>query len=260
MAAQRWILREILDKLPVEAPAHGFVRGRSTVTNAAPHCRRDVVVNGPLFPTTDLYVGPANGGAAQAPVGSFTVPANSQIRVGKVLSFNDARLSAAPINYPANLWNSIKGSIVQPSDNRYAWVPFYRRDAVYQNTTDQPLTVTAANIQGSLNSGALLRLPSPYAQVYFLPVAVRNRSTYDVSATSTDLAAGGGNLLPRRVNVQIVYSAAAADYVIQFYNTPANPDNLSVTPGCFVVISDDRVSFDCFFAQTGIGSFPPTGG
>jgi retron-type reverse transcriptase len=44
-AAQRWVLREILDRLPVEPPAHGFVRGRSTVTNAAPHCRRDVVVN-----------------------------------------------------------------------------------------------------------------------------------------------------------------------------------------------------------------------
>src|SRR4051794_36372254 len=35
----------------------------------------DVVVNGPLFPTTDLYVGTANGGAAATPVGSFTVPA-----------------------------------------------------------------------------------------------------------------------------------------------------------------------------------------
>jgi retron-type reverse transcriptase len=43
--AQRWILREILDKLPVEPPAHGFVRGRSTVSNAVPHLGRDVVVN-----------------------------------------------------------------------------------------------------------------------------------------------------------------------------------------------------------------------
>ncbi|AGP32968.1 reverse transcriptase family protein [Sorangium cellulosum] len=53
-AAQAWILREILDKLPVEEPAHGFVKGRSTVTNARPHARRDVVVNLDLsefFPT-----------------------------------------------------------------------------------------------------------------------------------------------------------------------------------------------------------------
>lgn len=43
--AQRWIFREILDRLPVDPPAHGFVAGRSIVTNAAPHARRAVVVN-----------------------------------------------------------------------------------------------------------------------------------------------------------------------------------------------------------------------
>ena len=42
---QRWIFREILARLPVEAPAHGFVPGRGIVTNALPHCRRSVVVN-----------------------------------------------------------------------------------------------------------------------------------------------------------------------------------------------------------------------
>lgn len=53
-AAQRWILDEILAKLPVEPPAHGFVPGRSVVTNAAPHVGRDVVLNFDLqdfFPT-----------------------------------------------------------------------------------------------------------------------------------------------------------------------------------------------------------------
>ncbi len=44
-AAQRWIFQNILSKVPAEAPAHGFVPGRSTVTNAAPHVRRAVVVN-----------------------------------------------------------------------------------------------------------------------------------------------------------------------------------------------------------------------
>jgi RNA-directed DNA polymerase len=43
--AQRWIWREIVGKLPVEPTAHGFVAGRSILTNAAPHCRRAVVVN-----------------------------------------------------------------------------------------------------------------------------------------------------------------------------------------------------------------------
>jgi retron-type reverse transcriptase len=43
--AQDWILHNVLEKLPVEEPAHGFVKGRSTVTNARPHTGADVVVN-----------------------------------------------------------------------------------------------------------------------------------------------------------------------------------------------------------------------
>ncbi|MBI2898595.1 MAG: RNA-directed DNA polymerase [Planctomycetes bacterium] len=43
--AQRWLLENVLSKIPVEPPAHGFLTGRSTVTNAAPHVRRAVVVN-----------------------------------------------------------------------------------------------------------------------------------------------------------------------------------------------------------------------
>jgi retron-type reverse transcriptase len=44
-AAQRWILHNILAKLPAEAPAHGFLPGRSIVTNARPHAGRAIVVN-----------------------------------------------------------------------------------------------------------------------------------------------------------------------------------------------------------------------
>jgi retron-type reverse transcriptase len=42
---QDWVLGTVLAKLPTEEPAHGFVPGRSTLTNAAPHAGRDVVVN-----------------------------------------------------------------------------------------------------------------------------------------------------------------------------------------------------------------------
>lgn len=44
-AAQRWILEHILAKLEVTPHAHGFVAGRSTVTNARPHVGKHVVVN-----------------------------------------------------------------------------------------------------------------------------------------------------------------------------------------------------------------------
>jgi retron-type reverse transcriptase len=51
---QRAILSEILSKLPTHPAAHGFVPGRSTVTNAAPHVGKRVVIKFDLadfFPT-----------------------------------------------------------------------------------------------------------------------------------------------------------------------------------------------------------------
>jgi retron-type reverse transcriptase len=42
---QEWILRNILDRLPVEPPAQGFIAGRSILTNARQHIGRAVVVN-----------------------------------------------------------------------------------------------------------------------------------------------------------------------------------------------------------------------
>ncbi|MFO0617486.1 MAG: reverse transcriptase family protein [Polyangiaceae bacterium] len=44
-AAQAFIAEQILDKQPFGASAHGFVRGRSTVTNARPHVGQGFVVN-----------------------------------------------------------------------------------------------------------------------------------------------------------------------------------------------------------------------
>jgi retron-type reverse transcriptase len=56
--AQEWILRNVLDKVPTHTAAHGFVKGRSTVTNAAGHVDRAVVVNTDLenfFPTITFH-------------------------------------------------------------------------------------------------------------------------------------------------------------------------------------------------------------
>ncbi|GLK54079.1 hypothetical protein JOD31_001246 [Methylopila capsulata] len=55
--AQYWILDALLGHAAVHDAAHGFVRGRSIVTNAARHVGRDVVVNLDLkdfFPTLDF--------------------------------------------------------------------------------------------------------------------------------------------------------------------------------------------------------------
>ncbi|MEQ1506634.1 MAG: reverse transcriptase family protein [Myxococcota bacterium] len=53
-AAQRWVLEHVLAPVPIHDAAHGFVPGRSIVTNAAAHVGKDVVVNFDLkdfFPT-----------------------------------------------------------------------------------------------------------------------------------------------------------------------------------------------------------------
>ncbi|HHO49497.1 MAG TPA: RNA-directed DNA polymerase [Deltaproteobacteria bacterium] len=52
--AQRWIKEQILDKIELHEAAHGFVPGRSIVTNASAHVGRRVVINLDLqdfFPT-----------------------------------------------------------------------------------------------------------------------------------------------------------------------------------------------------------------
>jgi hypothetical protein len=49
---QTRILREILDRVPAHAAAHGFVKGRSILTNAVPHTGRTVVVKWDL---TNFY-------------------------------------------------------------------------------------------------------------------------------------------------------------------------------------------------------------
>jgi len=43
--AQYWVLDNLLAKVPLHAAAHGFVPGRSIVSNAAPHTGKAVVIN-----------------------------------------------------------------------------------------------------------------------------------------------------------------------------------------------------------------------
>lgn len=53
-AAQRWILREIVEHLPVHGAAHGFLAGRSILTNARAHTGAETILTMDLkdfFPT-----------------------------------------------------------------------------------------------------------------------------------------------------------------------------------------------------------------
>ncbi|GGZ11188.1 reverse transcriptase family protein [Pseudoduganella plicata] len=55
--SQYWVLDNVLARAPVHPAAHGFLAGRSIVSNAAPHAGRAVVVNVDLkdfFPSIDM--------------------------------------------------------------------------------------------------------------------------------------------------------------------------------------------------------------
>jgi RNA-directed DNA polymerase len=57
-AAQRWIFENILRKMATHAAAHGFITGRSILTNAAPHVGQKILVNADLenfFPTITFH-------------------------------------------------------------------------------------------------------------------------------------------------------------------------------------------------------------
>ncbi|MFI5337556.1 MAG: reverse transcriptase family protein [Opitutales bacterium] len=57
-AAQEWILTSILNKVHMHDAAHGFITGRSTVTNATPHVGRQLIVNADLkdfFPSITFH-------------------------------------------------------------------------------------------------------------------------------------------------------------------------------------------------------------
>jgi hypothetical protein len=56
-AAQHWVLRNIAEKLPVHGAAHGFLPGRSTLTNASVHTNARLLVKVDVkdfFPTVTL--------------------------------------------------------------------------------------------------------------------------------------------------------------------------------------------------------------
>ncbi len=44
-ALQQWILENILNKIPVTDAAHGFLKGKSIVSNANAHLQKDIVIN-----------------------------------------------------------------------------------------------------------------------------------------------------------------------------------------------------------------------
>jgi hypothetical protein len=133
---------------------------------------------------------------------------------------NTGKVVPMPVNIPAvtppppqTAWNAVRGSLISSADPRYAWVPLYRRDGDSAATTD-------------------LSTWSAQAQVFLIPVAVRNLSTF----TNTDTTGGvNSNLYPKLVNVTI--TDGTPDTVT--FNSGATA---AVVEGTYVIISDDKIT------------------
>ncbi|MDB5357228.1 MAG: hypothetical protein JWN24_3681 [Phycisphaerales bacterium] len=120
---------------------------------------------------------------------------------------------AAVVVGEGNLWTSAVGNMILPSDRRFAWVPFYRRDA-----------------------------GSSFAQVIVIGTQVRNRSSYDVNDyVQYGGSPGRANLQGKPIQVMLVDGIPMQQPdTIVFSPMPGSPDYTGfVAEGCYVIIADD---------------------
>jgi type II secretory pathway pseudopilin PulG len=112
----------------------------------------------------------------------------------------------------------IRGGMILSSDSRYAWVPFYRRDSSW-----------------------------PYAQVYMIPVAARNRSNFDMGAPSVVKAGVAPALVANIFDEKDAGNAAQVDYIEFPSGAGANDTNdnyTTVGPGAYVIIASAPLAPD----------------
>ncbi len=128
-----------------------------------------------------------------------------------------------PLTVPTSTWKAVNGNFILPSDNRYAWVPLYRRNG---DPAGDPTTWDST------------------AQIIVIGMKVRNASTF-VAADVSDAATA--NLYPRPVKVKITDGTAGAADTIQFLTAaPASVAQTASVPavaeGTYVVISKDNLA------------------
>jgi hypothetical protein len=195
--------------------------------------------------------------------------ADYSFRFGQVYSLRDRRIETMT-DYPApppnallpltmpvpeqrrGMWQATSGNLIQSGDPRFAWVPLYRRDAIF-----------------SRRDGVEGVSPFPYAQLIVIGCVARNRSTFgpaDVTPAGNNQAAQDQHLTqlepkPVAVRIQLIDSInPSSGYCIKFFsiNQLNNPDRGgfpastppavydrvptdAIAEGTFVVIADDRM-------------------
>jgi type II secretory pathway pseudopilin PulG len=130
--------------------------------------------------------------------------------------------SLADVNAVRAGYYAGRGNFINSINPRLAWVPLYRRGVEADGTT-----------------------PSPYAEVFLIPVQSRNRSQYYSQAvaasgrklTDFDVPSGGSyaNLDPHSAKVKVVYDGSPT---VQAGRLEVTLGSEFAAPGSYVVIAD----------------------
>ena len=131
--------------------------------------------------------------------------------------YNGGVLGTPPQDDRLTVATALRGSLVLPSDSRVAWVPFYRR----------------AGNPNDVNTW------SPFAQVFMIPVYVRNQSEYTAAPvaaqgglTATGAPGGTPTGLPR-IRATIRNGLNGAADTVTFLDLPQ-----VATEGAYIIIAD----------------------
>lgn len=158
------ILREILDRIPAHSAAHGFVSGRSIVTNAVPHVGQGIVVK---FDLTNFYT---------------TVGFSRVVAIFRAIGYS--RESAIWLGLLTT--NAVPGNMPFDRDKLYSLMPYWRRHLP----------------QGAPTSPALANLSAYYLDLRLTGMARRfganfTRYADDITFSGpTDLSWGLRTLIP----------------------------------------------------------------
>jgi|GEM_PF-6718969 len=206
-------------------------------------------------------------GTAEQPPPALRVPANGSLTSrGKLIALGDLRLFEDGDNPLIEMQRREgTGNAIVADDNRFAWVPMYRRDRTYTNRTGGSLSINDANV--GYEDAAV-------AQVILFGVAIRNRTVFDNRDLPKVQEINGQrkqfNLQPRPVAVRIQPETAynpsgdASTYVVEIFSVTAlngtharggypvgtdytnilNAAPTAIDAGSFFVISDDRIVRD----------------
>lgn len=159
------------------------------------------------------------------PAGATAMLRSNAIPTADVVSGDDAK--RPPVRFysaPASgkqIWDNIRGGIIQSDDPRLAWTVLYRREG-------NPVDPYAA--QGNW---------APYAQIFIFCMQSRIQDVF-TPADAGPAVAPTPNLVPRLVSVAIendVITAGGADLIdIQ------GPEADAAIEGAYIVIADDKLA------------------